>query len=484
MRCPFLITRKDLFDEEGKKIGEEIMLKECVKTECMVYDGAKNLCSLLSSNIKAGVLIDEVKAGIENIKDEVSQRSETLGTTVPQSLQAMQEALSGRLDILKKQNEVMVLGFDRLSEVFNSRINDIKEALSNFTNSLISQFDVLKNSMEKLTATNRVGMETLSSANQAVLKKFDVVDSLSNSVGTMGDLLKQSSDSLTTMSDMMSHLNRNYLESLGKIAGLAEGMRTGVEKVGTGMHDSVKDLVAEMKKEIGTLEKQYEKSFGDVAKLAGTFGELNTRIKEMTTEVQKEFKESFERQTKLSNYTKNILEHIRTYFEKEEARYQEEQRLRKKKEGIDHFDRATLYYYRGNYEVALTEINKALEMEKTAEYLNLKGLLLAELGRFDESKNTYVGALKLEPHLAEIHNNLGLLYLKTKKLDDAVVSFQEALKKNANYALAYVNLGKALIDLERFDEALKSFERALKIDPSNRDAQEAINLYREGKIGV
>jgi tetratricopeptide (TPR) repeat protein len=63
------------------------------------------------------------------------------------------------------------------------------------------------------------------------------------------------------------------------------------------------------------------------------------------------------------------------------------------------------------------------------------------------------------------------------------VSFQEALKKNTNYALAYVNLGKALIDLEKFDEALKSFERALKIDPSNRDAQEAINLYKEGKIG-
>jgi tetratricopeptide (TPR) repeat protein len=124
-----------------------------------------------------------------------------------------------------------------------------------------------------------------------------------------------------------------------------------------------------------------------------------------------------------------------------------------------------------------------LEIEKTVEYLNLKGLLLVELGCFDESQKTYTEALKLEPNLAEIHNNLGLLYLRMKKLDDAVVSFQEAVKKNVNYALAYVNLGKALIDLERFDDAIKAYSRALEIDPSNQDAREAINLYKEGKIG-
>lgn len=484
MKCPFLIKRKDLFDDEGKKIGEEIILKECVKNECMVYDGATNLCSLLSSNMKTGVLIDELKTGIKGIKDEVSQSSTMLGTTVPEGMRSMQEALLGRLDILKKQNEVMVLGFDRLSEVFTSKITEVREVINNFSNNLVAEFDVLKGSIERLTTTSQVGMETISSGNQEALKKFDILDSLVERTIKFEDLLKQSSDSLVTMSDMMNNLNKNYLESLGKIAGLAEGMRKGVDKVGAGMHDSVKDFMAEMKKEISALEKQYEKSFSDIAKLAEKFGDLNNRIKEMTTEVQKEFKDSFERQTKLSNYTKTILEHIKLYFEKEETRYQEEQRLRKKKEGIDHFDRATLYYYRGNYEVALTEINKALEIERTAEYLNLRGLLLAELGRFDESKSTYAEALKLEPHLAEIHNNLGLLYLKMKKMDDAVVSFQEAVKKNANYALAYVNLGKALIDSERYDEALKSFERALKIDPSNRDAQEAINLYKQGKIGA
>ena len=519
MKCPFLIKRKEIFDEKGKKIDEEIAMKECVKNECMVYDGATNLCSLLSSNMKAGVLIDDVKTGIKDIKEEIFQRSEAIGTVVSEAIQTMQQELVGRLDILKKQNEVMVFGFDRLSEVFNSKVTEIKTVLNDFNSNIVPQFDILKNNFEKLTTTNQMGMEAISAANHEILKKIDLLDNLvggvdsiaelvkseiagmktemtnlkveqssslnniQNAVVQFGDIFKQSAQSLSTMSDMMSNLNKNYLESLAKIAGLAEGMRKGVAKVGEGMHASVKDLTAEMKKEIGTLERQYGKTFGDIAQLAAKFGDLNDRIKEMTTEVQKEFKDSFARQTKVSNYTKTILEHIKSYFERENARYKEEQRLRKKKEGIDHFDRATLYYYRGNYELALIETNKALEIEKTAEYFNLRGLLLAELGRFDESQKTYVQALKLEPDLSEIHNNLGLLYLKMKKLDDAVVSFQEAIKKNVNYALGYVNLGKALIDVERFDEALKTFERALKIDPSNRDALEAIKLYKEGKIG-
>ncbi len=688
MKCPFLTIKKDVVNKEGKKISEEIELQECIKNECMVYDGATKLCSLLSSNMKTGVLIDDIKNGIKDIKDEMFQRAEALSTAVSTTTQTLQEALLGRFDILKKQNEVMVLGFDRLMETINKKFEGVKTSFSKFNDNTLSLQDaiiealkgysdtinstmhtireaienqgsgihsiilslqqavneiknvnvkfsgdikdfsetlltklaeynegnekahentssklgVLTENVQKLTTTNQLGMETISGAiekiiaahrevvtalgqldtlmtgvdsmndvvkneiaglkasslnvvnsfgakfdelgtiftevtktqeqsfqvmmsnfvkigegikdeitdlksnNSAILEdirnevgnyvdgvkseiislKNDQVASLSNvqgGVAKLEDLFKQSSENLTAMSAMMRDLNNNYLESLGKIAGLAEGMRKGVEKVGEGMHDSVNDLIGEMGKEIGALEKQYEKTFSDIANLADKFGGLNTRLNDMTKEVQKEFKESFDRQTELANYTKTIVEHIKTYFDKEDVRYQEEQRLRKRKEGLDHFDRATLYYYRGNYELAVNEINKALDIEQTVEYLNLKGLLLADLGQFDESKEIYKKALKVEPNLAEIHNNMGLLYLKMKKLDDAVVSFQEAVKKNVNYAFAYVNLGKALIDMEKFDEAIKAYERALEIDPSNQDARESVRLYKEGKIG-
>ena len=731
MKCPFLMIKKDVVDKDGNKTGEEIELQECIKNDCMIYDGATKLCSLLSSNMKTGVLIDDVKNGIKDMKEELFQRSEAFGVVISTNIQTLQEALLGRFDILKKQNEVMVLGFDRLVETLNNKFEGIRnsfselnettraqrdallETLNTYQNSVTENFntmretvhnqveslksngtalqsaleefrnthgsfitevknfneafivkltefsefslkneraneatvaklDVLSDNINKLGAANQFGLEEMNktmgkiaTTNQEVLMKLGHLDLLVNSttgindalktevaglkvetitamgsitakfeelrgafadtmkpgidsitefmrtevaglktealnvlVGLSGkfdelgrifgeelkssnetvrgligefssisegiktdiselkntlttkfddlgsyingvkteitsiktdqtsslnnvqavviqlqELFKQSSDSLGSMSDMMKNLNSNYIESLGKIAGLAEGMRKGVDKVGEGMHDSVKDLVKEMKSEIGALEKQYEKTFGDIANLAGKFDELNVRIKEMTTEVEKEFKDSFERQETLSEYTKTILEQTKEHFVKEETRYKDEQAKRIKKEGLDHFDRATLYYYRGNYELAVNEINKALEIEETVEYLNLKGLLLTELGHFKESKKIYKKALEMEPNLAEIHNNLGMLHLKMKKLDDAVIAFQEAVKKNVNYAHAYVNLGATLVELEKYDEAINAYEKALEIDPSNHDAREAIKLYKEGKIG-
>ncbi len=800
MKCPFLIIRKDVYNKDGKKVGEEIEIQNCVKSECMVFDGATKLCSLLSSNMKNGVLIDDLKAGVRDIKEEMFKQTEAMGESFSKTVQTLQEALVSRFDILKKQNEVMVLGFDRLVETITNKFENLRSVMGDLNNtinsfstsmntlvgdqsqqvgvhinglidnvsnrlsemtSLIndnllnklseyqqvnertgnligSKLDMVRDSVEKSIAANNTSLESLGgvlekmdtsssavvekleqlntisvnftalnemirneiggikteslSASNNIVAKIDdmgkvfsnvispgienvtkfmsteisglktdslnalleivnkldalgsalaanlrpgldslgeglkteiavvkndsltalgsinakidelgrtlveenraggsrmqdaikefgkigdliktdigalkegisikldelgktlsdsnnqqitqlqtlttslitsgdkiskeltaaqtqtatIVDGLRQQISTdiqdigtvvnnlktdqitvlnnmeatvmqLADMYKQSSDSLATMRDMMQNLNKNYLESLSKIAGLAEGMRKGVDQVGKGMHDSVHDLVSEMKKEIGALEKQYEKTFGDISNLATRFDELNKRIKEMTKEVEHEFKVSFDRQTKLSDYTKTILEHMKTYFEKEDVRRKDEQVARRKREAVDHFDRAALYYYRGNYELAVNEINKSLEIEQTAEYYNLKGLLLTELGKFEDSKKIYKEALKLEPNLAEIHNNLGLLYLKMKKIDDAVVSFQEAVKKNVNYANAFVNLGKALIELEKYDEAIKAFEKALVIDPANREANEAVKLYKEGKIGA
>ncbi len=119
MKCPFLVIRKDVVDSGGNKTSEEIEIQECIKNDCMIYDGATKLCSLLSSNMKTGVLIDDIKNGLKDIKEEMYQRSEAFSIALSTTVQGLQEALLGRFDILKKQNEVMVLGFDGLVETIS-----------------------------------------------------------------------------------------------------------------------------------------------------------------------------------------------------------------------------------------------------------------------------------------------------------------------------------------------------------------------------
>jgi tetratricopeptide (TPR) repeat protein len=296
------------------------------------------------------------------------------------------------------------------------------------------------------------------------------------------ELFTKSSGSMESMLEMMTSLNSNYLESLGKIAGLTEGMRKGVEEIGESMTRVLHEMTTETHNQMGAVANQYEKTFGDVAKLTERFEDVKTQLGDMTKQMSQDFKESLDRQSQLAEHTKGILESIKTFLQQEEKRFEKEEELGRKKTALDHFDRATLYYYRANFELALNEIEKAIEIDKTAEYLNLSGLILAELGRYDDSKKAYLGALELEPEYSELHNNLGLLFLKMKKLDEAVLSFQESVKKNVNNALAYVNLGKALIELEKYDEALTAYNKALEIDPGNHEAREAIRLYKEGRI--
>ncbi len=713
MKCPFLARRKDIYDKDGKRISEEIELKDCIKNECMVYDGSAKLCSLLSVNIKDGILIEEFKNGIKAIKEEMFQRTEAMGVIISTTIQTMQDALLGRFDVLKKQNEVIALGFDRLSEIQSGLIdtvknlfNGLKGELERLGNTLGSSSESLKVEIARLITTYQVGVEAINgeinrstSITQEILKKFENFDNLLNSVSGIAELMKSENAEIKTevvnalgvltgkfdefrvlvvdtlnsyksdiealnskhqeffntfnvrfeefktlftdaarsnkddfqnlmqrvqtitdiipvnlkeiseilrnelgvfknesvtilgnlqggldrfteffreiqnsitklgdtievanrnylealgrlvslgdgmrlnfenlgaelkerfaeytktqkgeleiienrvanpvagiqtsilqfenyfekihsnianMSEMMNNLNRNYLESLGKIAGLAEGMRKGVEVVGESMNEAVKGLISEMKKEIGALEEQYQKTFSDITELAGKFEQLNTKLSSMTDEINREFNETLQRQIEMTNVSSEILRQIKEYFDKEEIRYKEEQLHKQKRDALDHFDRATLYYYRGNYELALGEVEKALELDRLAEYLNLKGLVLTELGREDAARAAYEEALSLEPNLAELYNNLGLLYIKTRNLENAVSSFQEAIKRNVNYTLAYVHLGKVLVELDRFDEAISAFEKALKIDPTNKEAKEAIALYKEGKLG-
>jgi tetratricopeptide (TPR) repeat protein len=796
MKCPFLVRKKSVFDKEGRHISEELEIQECIKNECMVYDGATKLCSLLSANIKSGILIDDLKSGIKDLKKDMTERAEGMSVVVSTTIQTMQEAMISRFEILKKQNEIVVLGFDRLFESFNGKtdalsgkigesvksmqelkdsylaalsehgaklatvLEGLKESLNDGLGSLKSSlearqevdakiidgqsqfqgefknfaaeyarmaqrseaaqtgyFEVVRSVLEKSQATNQVGMETITAeigksaaAVQEIVRRLEVLETMAGGIGGMSetvkneisglksesanlltavtgkfdeltrsfadtvkasdenmrnvivdigtvtesmktelkefrgaiagkfdelgkgfgdqvakqearlqellvglenagrnlgevmkgeftgfrsestslvenlkteivkglgnlegiktelgnlrtgtvaavdniqgeiarsmesivgikmevtglrgdatsimgdlkseiaknietitkeitnlgaetkgalvniqsgmgkseDLFGQSGQQIMEMSDAMRQLNRNYLESLSKIAGLTEGMRKGVEAVGEGMQQSVLDLVGAMKKEIGSLESQYAKTFKDIAQLADKFEDLNKGIGGMTKGVQKDFKDLFDRQSQLAENTREILKNIREYFEKDEARYKAVQAEQRFKQALDHFDRSTLYYYRGNFELALNEIDKAVEINRTAEYLNLKGLILSELGKNDEAKKIYQEALKLEPNLAEIYNNLGLLHLKSKKIEDAAVAFQEALKRNVNYTLAYVHLGKVLLEMEKYDEAMQVFQRALDIDPANQEAREAIALYKEGKIG-
>ncbi|MGD8979109.1 MAG: hypothetical protein PVH23_03440, partial [candidate division WOR-3 bacterium] len=429
------MKRKDVYDEDGKKVDEEIELLACLKNECMVYDSATKLCSLLSSNMKTGVLIDDYKKGVKEIKEEIYQRAEALVEGFTQPMEKLQEGLLSRLDVQKKQIEVMILGFDKIQETFSTRLEDLKMGLQDVSTGIANalaalgtanekQGGDLKATMlalqEKLTDINNTNMrladdlltgvgnlgerlkgefdmarsqntealkeiaakfdelstraaeraETDGVRSQALIDKISSIDDVMKNVvnelrfeasttadrfkdelskyiegvksevvnlktgqvvalnGLQSELVQvrelftKSSDSMDSMREMMTSLNSNYLESLGKIAGLTEGMRKGVEEIGESMTRVMRDMTTETHNQMGAVANQYEKTFGDVAKLTERFEDVKNRLGEMTTQMTQDFKESLDRQSQLAEHTKGILESIRTFLQQEEKRFE------------------------------------------------------------------------------------------------------------------------------------------------------------------
>ncbi len=95
--------------------------------------------------------------------------------------------------------------------------------------------------------------------------------------------------------------------------------------------------------------------------------------------------------------------------------------------------------------------------------------LYASRNDFEKAVEDYTKAIQLDKGQADIYYNRGLLYLKMKKYDLAVKDFDEAITLNPRDADAYCNRGGVNNQLGKTDLAIRDYTEALKIRPNDTD---------------
>jgi Flp pilus assembly protein TadD len=131
-------------------------------------------------------------------------------------------------------------------------------------------------------------------------------------------------------------------------------------------------------------------------------------------------------------------------------------------------DVATGFQKKGQYDAAVREWRKALELGPTeAPVHHNLALALAETGHVDEAIAHYTKAVELSPDYAEAHNNLGELLAGRNRLQEAVVHFEKALAVRPDFGGAHGNLGVALSQLERVDQAIPHLQKAVQYKPDD-----------------
>lgn len=134
---------------------------------------------------------------------------------------------------------------------------------------------------------------------------------------------------------------------------------------------------------------------------------------------------------------------------------------------------ATAYFTGGQAEIALQELDRALELSpRRADVLGLRGLVLMQLGDTERAGQSLRDALRIEPDNPSLQNNLGWFLCQNGDPDKAMVYFERALasRSYASPAKALVNAGLCRVRQGQNAQGEAYLRRALDVEPSNPQA--------------
>jgi tetratricopeptide (TPR) repeat protein len=127
------------------------------------------------------------------------------------------------------------------------------------------------------------------------------------------------------------------------------------------------------------------------------------------------------------------------------------------------------------YDQAEEEYKKALKFYP--DYPNgLSGLGLIQYirGNYEESKNLFERAVRLNSQDEYAHRYLGDIYRKSENYEKALEEYKEALRLDPEYGEAYFGAGMAYANLKQIPEAIKMWEKLLEYYPNFELAKENI----------
>jgi predicted O-linked N-acetylglucosamine transferase (SPINDLY family) len=124
------------------------------------------------------------------------------------------------------------------------------------------------------------------------------------------------------------------------------------------------------------------------------------------------------------------------------------------------------------YEEAESYIHRAIKIDARSDvsFYNY-GIVLKNLKRPLEALGAFNKAIGIKPAVAETLNNRGTVLNDLGRYDEAINDFDKAISLKPDYAEAFSNKGKSFILSKRYDEALAAFDKALKINSRLSEAR-------------
>ena len=96
---------------------------------------------------------------------------------------------------------------------------------------------------------------------------------------------------------------------------------------------------------------------------------------------------------------------------------------------------------------------------------NNRGFDYCQTGQYDQAISDFSKAIEMNPRLAPAYNNRGAAYLYKGQYDRAISDLSKAIEINPRLAHAYNNRGWAYIQKWQYTQAISDFSKTIEIDP-------------------
>jgi len=133
-----------------------------------------------------------------------------------------------------------------------------------------------------------------------------------------------------------------------------------------------------------------------------------------------------------------------------------------------YYDRGLAYAHRQRHEQAIADFSEviALNPQHADAHYN-RGLIYARQNAFAQALADYDQALDLHPTNALIYNSRGNVHYNSKDYARAIEDYDQAIQHDAAYADAYLNRGLAHAALEEYQRAIADYNQALALNPES-----------------
>ncbi|MBP7056270.1 MAG: tetratricopeptide repeat protein [Candidatus Omnitrophica bacterium] len=134
---------------------------------------------------------------------------------------------------------------------------------------------------------------------------------------------------------------------------------------------------------------------------------------------------------------------------------------------VDYKKRGIEYVGSGQYDLAITELTKAIELDPRdpGAYSN-RGAAYVELGEPDKAILDLTKAIELDAKDVGAYTYRGLAYGMVNQPDNAIADYNMAIELGSKDALVYSNRGVEYLRLNQYSKALMDLTKAIELDPN------------------